>query len=108
MTQQEILIKIKDPNSLIDPVELVQLIEQVGMWIDDLDLEIIESEARSNAAWACINNSGGMTNTEVTCSHRLGQEYQSFKKSSALLKSLRRHYRLLQTKLNLITKPRGR
>lgn len=105
---ETILTSLKDTNAIIDPGELVQLIEAVGAIIDDLDLEVIEAEEKSNATWAVINAQGGQTNTEVTNAHKLTSEYKELKTKQALLKRLRRHYRLLNTKLNLITKPRGR
>lgn len=109
MTLDEVLTKLKDTNALIEPGEVVMLIEEVGMLIDDLDLEIIELEEKSNQAWSNANSTyGNLTKTEITNIWKLGPEYKEFREKTALLKRLRRHYRLLQTKLNLLTKPRGR
>ena len=109
MTLAEVLTKLKDTNALIEPGEVVQLIEEVGMLIDDLDLEIIEVEVKSNQAWAdAVSRYPNLTKTEITNIWKLGGEYKDLREKTVLLKRLRRHYRLLQTKLNLLTKPRGR
>lgn len=106
---EAILTKLKDTNAIIDPGELVQLIEQVGMFIDDLDLEIIELEQDTNAAWRDLDLAyPDWPRVKVTNEWKVGASYRVFKKQLALLRQLRRHYRLLNTKLNLITKPRGR
>ena len=108
MELNELLEKLKDTNSLIDPVEVIKLIEAVGGWIDDLDLEIIVLEEQVNILWHSYQSEVKRTNAEVNNLVKVSVEYKNFRERTALLKRLRRHYRLLNTKLNLITKPKGR
>lgn len=109
MELSEVLTKLKDVNALIEPNELVRLIEEVGMLIDDLDLDIIVAEHDVNTAWHGLEEAHtDWPKVKVTNQLKLSFAYQVFKEKTALLKRLRRHYRLLNTKLNLITKPKGR
>lgn len=113
MQQQElelILTKLKqDVNEQIAPWELVKLIEEVGGLIDDLDMEVIELEQKMNLAWHTIEKyNPEWPKVKVTMEQKTTGAYLEFKQQSALLKRLRRHYRVLNTKLNLITKPKGR
>ncbi len=105
----ELLKKLADINALIEPGEIVRLIEELGMLIDDLDLELVELQQQDTARWLNIKNSNlGLTNREVEMLLAAEPTHQDFKHKLVLIKRLRRYYRLLHTKLNLITKPRGR
>ncbi len=107
--QQQILTKLKTINDLIDPNEVIKLIEDVGGWIDDLDLAVIESEGQVNTLWYTYQKDEvKRTNTELNNLVKVDSVYTEFKMQQALLRRLRRYYRLLNTKLNLLTKPKGR
>lgn len=107
---QTLLTKLsQNVNDHIEPWELVKLIEEVGGLIDDLDMEVIDLEQKMNLAWHTIEKyNPEWPKVKVTMEQKTTAAYIEFKQRVALLKRLRRHYRVLNTKLNLITKPKGR